>query len=454
MHPRHPPALKRALALALTFAAASASAAPLRLDLDSSVELARRHSRSLLDRKDEVAAAEHRVLSSRARFFPQLKVAARYSRLNFVPAAEIPVPYQTPGGQPLKPITFGEGIEESYGLRFYLDQPVFSGFSLLAGMDAAHGAEAVARARMEMEDADLRVTVEEAYLGLWQAKELAQVARDSVRVLEAHEKSTANFRAQGQITGWEQDKIRARLAGAKAQVLQAENAVHLARLALLNLLGLPDDQELELADVLQKLPEPEGTPVDELVSRALGQRPELEVARASAEVRRAQARAAYAPMWPQVRIAASYGWDRPNQRYFPPENVTHDSWDAGVLLQWTFLDFGSTWHAAEALSLEADVAERVLRDLEEKVRVDVERRSAEARTVSMKIEATTLAVRAAEGQLTRAQSLCATGQSSCGTGVLDAELELTRARAEKTKALADARLAHVRLRRATGGSQP
>lgn len=444
----------------------AAPAPVIQLDLDGALERARRHSRPLMDRRDEVAAAEHRVLAARARMLPQLRLSGRLARVSYVEPAELELPFRLPNQPAPEPLVLGEAIQNQYGLRVSVEQPVFTGFSLLRGVDAARGAEALAPARRALEAADLEVVVEESYLGLWQAEELLQVARDSVRVLESHVTATENLRAQGELTRWEQDRVRARLAGARAQALQAESAVRLARLSLLQLLGLPDDQPIALVDVHTQVggavsssaheasapPAGEAAPED-LISRALARRPELQVARAQAAVKRAQAGAAYAPLWPQVRIAASYGWERPNPRYFPPEDVTRDSWDAAALLQWTIFDFGASSHAAQALSLEARVAERAVAELEAKIPLDVARRHADTRAVAPRLEAARLAVTAAEAALTRAQTLCAEGQAAC-TGVLEAELELTRARSDRAQAVAGARLAAVRLKRATGGTRP
>lgn len=447
--------VKRVLATAVVLVASAAGAAaePVKLDLPRSLELARRHSRALQDRRDEVVAAEHRVLSARARLLPQLKLSARYSRLSYVEPPQIELPFRLPNQPAPEPITLGESVQNQYGVRASLEQPVFTGFALIRGLDAARDGEALARARLRVESADVEVLVEEAYLGVLQARELLEVARDSVRVLEAHAQSSANLRAQGQVTRWEQDLVNARLSGARAQLLQAESAVRLAKLALVDVLGLEDDVELQLEDVLGAAAPLDTTEPEVLVDRALGRRPELDVARAQASMRRAQAGAARSALWPQLRIAASYGWEQPNPRYFPLENVMRDSWDASALLQWTVLDFGATSHAAQALDAEARVAERAVETLEARIRMEVERRASEARTVTTRVEAANLAVSAAEGALVRAQTLCAEGQASC-TRVLEAELELTRARSDRTQALANARLAAVRLKRSTGGTNP
>jgi outer membrane protein TolC len=93
--------------------------------------------------------------------------------------------------------------------------------------------------------------------------------------------------------------------------------------------------------------------------------------------------------------------------------------------------------------------DRLVAQLEDGVRTEVERRRLEASTAVERRQASREAVDVAEQSLQRAQRLCDAGQAAC-IGVLDAEAELTRLRSEWVQSRIDLRLAASQLRRAVG----
>ena len=87
--------------------------------------------------------------------------------------------------------------------------------------------------------------------------------------------------------------------------------------------------------------------------------------------------------------------------------------------------------------------------LEDGVRIEVERRRLDSVTALERKSASREAVEVAEQALQRAQRLCDAGQAAC-IEVLDAEADLTRLRAEWVQSRIDLRLAASQLRRAIG----
>lgn len=436
--------------LLLSAVAAPPPAAGARsIDLEQALALARAHSHKLADRNTEVEISSHRRSEAFGRFLPRLGFTARYSRLSYAPPGEISLPFTLPGQGELEPIRLGDPIEDQVSLRLALEQPLFTGFALLEGHAATRHAEAAARARLELEEQDLEVKVEEAYLGLLKARQLGTVAELSVRALEAHLGDAERLLETGALTQSDVARVKARLAAARLQLIQTRGAAELAQLALATLLGLDPDAGLSLAEP----PPPLELPADPAAARARAQalRPELKVAREVASAREAQARAARAPLWPQLGLKATFAYEQPNARYFPPKNRFDWSWDVSVVGSWTLWDWGTSYYAARAASGEAELARRSVEELSELVQLDVERRRKDAEVARSRIDAAQASVEAAQAALERATALCSSGQSSC-TQVLEAERELTQARSELVNARADVRLSSVQLRRATGGT--
>lgn len=426
---------------------AALAAEPLRLDVSQALALAKAHSPSLAARRSAVEAAEHRVSASTARLLPRLTLNVRYTRLSYVKPGEITLPFSLPNQPAPDPIQLGEVIRDQFASNVVLEQPLFTGLTLLSSRQAAQHTQEAVSAQLEQERQDLALRTEEAYFGLFRARQLLEVTEQSLKALTAHLERLERLAREGATTPLDVSRTRTRLAGTRVQQLQASAAEAVAQQSLLTLLGLEADVVLELTQELDRLPAPvEG----DLLAQARV-RPELQAARALAQAREAQARAVGGGMLPQVALRASAQFDSPNQRYFPLRNEFNPSWDASVVLSWTAWDWLATWHTQRAAQLEALGARQLVAQLEDGVRTEVERRRLEAATAAERKVASLEAVQVAEQSLQRAQRLCDAGQAPC-IEVLDAEAELTRLRAEWVQSRIDLRLASSQLRRAVGVS--
>jgi len=421
------------------------AAEPVRLDVAQALARAAEHSPSLAMRRAAVDAAAHRVSAQTARLLPRLSLNVRYARLSYVAPGQITLPFSLPGQPPPDPVVLGDPIQNQFNSSVVLEQPLFTGLSLLNTREAARRGEAAADAQLVQEQQDLALRTEEAYFGLLRARQLLEVTEQSMKALAAHLARTERLALEGVATPLDVSRTRTRLAGTRVQQLQARAAEAVAQQALLTLLGLEADVVLELTQDLDHAPLPAQ---GDLQAQASG-RPDLKAARALAEVREAQARAAGGGLWPQVALRASAQLDSPNPRYFPLRNEFNPSWDAAVILSWTAWDWLATWHTQRAAQLDALGARQAVAQLEDGARTEVERRRLEAATAQERKQASREAVEVAEQSLQRAQRLCDAGQAPC-IGVLDAEAELTRLRAEWVQSRIDLRLASSQLRRAVG----
>lgn len=435
----------RRLLLTMLLSTSALAAEPLRLDVAQAVALARAHSPGLGARRAALEAADHRLSATTARLLPRLTLNVRYTRLSYVKPGELSLPFSLPNQPAPDPIQLGDVIRDQFASNVVLEQPLFTGLTLLNNREAAQQAREAASAQLRQEQQDLALRTEEAYFGLLRARQLLEVTEQSLKALTAHLERLDRLAREGATTPLDVSRTRTRLAGTRVQQLQAKAAEAVAHQALLILLGLDADVVLELTQALDVLPPPlEG----DLQAQART-RPDLQAGRALAASREAQARAAGGGMWPQVMLRASAQFDSPNSRYFPLRNEFNPSWDASVVLSWTAWDWLATWHTQRAAQLEAVASRQLLALQEDGVRTEVERRRLEALTAAERKVASQEAAQVAEQSLQRAQRLCDAGQAPC-IEVLDAEAELTRLRAEWVQSRIDLRLASSQLRRAVG----
>lgn len=419
------------------------AATPVELSLPEAQRLAAARSPALAARRAQQEGAEHRVGTSTARLLPKLSLGVRYSRLSYVAPGEITLPFSLPNQPAPEPIRLGDAIENVFASSVVLEQPVFTGLSLLNQREAAQHTNDAASHLVEQDQQDLALRVEESWFGLLRARQLLSVTEQSERVLGAHLARLERLAEAGSTTGLEVTRTRARLASVRVQTLQAKAAEAMAQLSLIITLGLEPDAVLELREPLDDAP-----PADDEQRR-----PELLAARAQVAAKQAQARAAAGGLWPQIALRASVQLDSPNSRYFPLRNQLNPSWEASAILSWTAWDWGATWHGLRAAQLDAQAAHHGVEQLEDAVRLEVARRRLDVTTAAARTVATREAVDAADQSFQRAQRQCDEGQLACIIA-LDAEAELSRLRADLVQARIEQRLSAAQLRRALGTLTP
>lgn len=313
--------------LAITPWPRPAAAETVRLDLEAAFERARAHSPTLAARRELTAAAEARAAGARARLLPRLDARARYSRLSEVEPTklELPLPQQ-PGAS--SGFALGDPITDIYSLRVSLTQPLFTGFALTEGRRAAEAGVELARREHARTVEDLRLQVEEAWLGLYRARRMRAVADASLEVLRAHLSRVRELAGAGRATDADVAQTEARLAEAEVAAAEAEGQARVAELRLKVLTGLPEDAEIELAPP----PEARGAPTSaDPVDRALAGRAELRVARTRARAAGIEAEIARSALYPQLFLDAGWTLANPPDRAFPPREEFEPSWDVSLI---------------------------------------------------------------------------------------------------------------------------
>lgn len=446
------PLLIVALAAGPSALAAAPEGAPggATLDLAQAQALAQAHSPRLKEGAAAADAARSRERAAQSRFFPKVGLQARYSRVSHVEPGSITLPLAQPDGQPLPAVQLGEAIDDQLSLRLTAEQPLFTGFGLSRGLEAARqGGEVVAASRA-VDRADLRLRVEEAYLGLARARRVVAVAEDTLRTLAAREQDVQRLVAAERATALDATRMRAQVAGARAAVARAEAGEEASRAALASLIGWPEEAVLAIADPLAD-DEPEtyaaladlGTGDDAI---------DVAVARRVARLRATQAEALEAGLWPQVALRLGATVANPNERYFPARSEWNASWDASLVVSWQF-DSLATVHEARAADADAAAAIRAAEALSERTQLEARRQRAALAGAVAAVSALRESVTASERAVADTDALFHAGRAAL-TEVLDRQSELERARLDLLDARVEARLADARWRRWTEGLPP
>jgi outer membrane protein TolC len=283
-------------------------------------------------------------------------------------------------------------------------------------------------------------------------------------------------RGKGQLIVAEQALVQARerlddakkglAAGAlsRADVLRAESLVESSTLLVeraRNAATFAEDQ-LRVAthdpggsyevgeDILSDIgPMPGGADLEALQRDGLARRHELRTLDHSAASLREQAKVARAGIYPRLDLAANALYANPNPRYQPAEDVFHATWDVGVTLSWVPTDIPGASASASTIAAREKVVEAQKDALRDGLSLEIKQAWLAANEAQVAIASSKKALVSAEEAYRVRRDLFRNGRGIL-VEVLDAETELTRARLELINAHIDARVARVRLLRASG----
>jgi outer membrane protein len=414
------------------------------LALGEALEKAKANSAHLAQLASLQKAADAALKGARAQRWPVVDFNATYSFNSDVPELSI----IEPGPPPTRQVVF-PNIPSQYKTRAGVAVPIYTGGRISGQVAAARGAQEAARLDLVAGAADIRLETESAYWGLVTARESARVLRESIVSYDTHLKDAKNrfdlgLAARNEVLAVQVERDRAELAR-----LQAENQSEVANANLVRLVGLPADSRIVPTEAVEGPAGAEAGATEQLVLAALQARPEVASAQSRLSSAEAQARIERAASLPQLSAFAAYDYSRPNTRILPLVDEWNGTWSVGGSVSWVAFNGGRTRAAVAEAQAEAEAARHQLRDLEERIRLEVTTRRGDLDTARA-------ALLVAERNLASARESVKVETDRYHEGVgfsselLDAETRLLRAGLDLTEALTDVRVARAGLDRAVG----
>ena len=430
---RHLPSLFLLAASVAGFAGPARAQSVTRLTVDQTVQEALRVNDQLRAARARADAAGDSARSVRGQLLPVLSAGEQWQHYTEPFVINL-------SGQP------GQGVTvrniNSNTLTVSANQPILGLVRLGYGFSSANRSADASQSDAQAVAANVTEQVQTTYLRLFEAQAQEGVARASVEQLQKQvQDAEARFRA-GTITNADLLRFKTAAANARQQEIQAHTDGLIARQALLTYLGRnPEDPSIEFVepeDLERHGAEPVSHPVDTLINRSLAQRPEVLRAQQQAEAARDNDRAQFAALLPEVNLQASYAWTR--GQLFYPEN----SFFVGILVNWPFWTWGTTFYAAKSAERQADAAEALSQDTRRQAAYEVSSRYVQLQAQFVAVEVAETAIKGAEEayRVTDAQVRVGTGTT---TDLLDAQSALTTARLNLERARYERAVARVAL---------
>ena len=427
------------IAAALVASAAALAEGPQTLTIDEAVNEALRVNDQLKAVRYRAEGAEDTARSARGRLLPALSASDTWQHWDG--------PFVISLGPPGTPSSglVARNINTNV-FTVAAQQPILGLLHRERDLKAASASADASRADEQDAQSQIAEQVRATYLRHFGSRAGVAIAEASIEQLQKQvQDAQARYNA-GTIT--KADLLRFQTAVANAQQLRIQQATlaQTARQALLTLLARnPEDPTVEFVEPVDLEKQAAVRPpesVDELINRALKNRPEVARAQKEAEAARANGQARMWALLPEVDVQAAYSNVR--GQVFQPENASF----IGVVSSWPFFTWGTRWYAAQSAQRQADASASLLENTRKQVAFDVSSKA-------VQLDAQFVAVQVAETAIASAEEAyrVTTAQVSAGTAtttdLLDAQSALTTARANLARAQYDRAIARVALDRAT-----
>jgi outer membrane protein len=376
--------------------------------------------------------AEAALRQARGGRLPTLQATGSATRLWNVPDVAIDFPGFDPD------LAFFEIPRNQVYSELSLEQPLFTGLRLHNQVRAAASRAEAASLLASQDEADVAFEIRAAFAGLQQTLAVREAAGAALLAVEEHVRRVQSLLAEGAVLRMDLLAAQTRRSEVQLDVLDAENAVRVARLELNRLIGLPLATEVVASGEAAPL-----APADlgGLVTAAAETRPQLVALAEQVRAFEAEAAASRGAWLPEVGAVGRYVYARPSPVNILQQDEFHGHWEVGLTARWRILDFGRPAATAGAQARLAAARAR-LADAEQTVAVEVTRRYLEAQRAIEAVEVATQHVAEAEESFQVVQAQFAEG-AALPAQVLEAEQVLRAAQARLAGAAASQDVAHA-----------
>jgi len=186
-------------------------------------------------------------------------------------------------------------------------QPLYTGGRIEGGIRAATAGFQGSEYQIALAKSQVRNQVIAAFYQVSKAQEFKRIATASRELIASHLKDATNLTDQGMLLKSDLLPIDIRRLDMELKIIEAENAIARAKAALLERMGLPPDNPIEISR--QENQQPPWPIPGELLSSTI-ERPEQKIAEQQVEAAAAETDIAAGGLKPQVGLTASghYGW--------------------------------------------------------------------------------------------------------------------------------------------------
>lgn len=392
-----------------------------------------------------VKAAEAKIGEARGALLPRVSYNESWQRSNnevFVFGSLLTQHQFTPANFDINFLNYPPFLN-NFQSQIIVDQTVYDFGMRKSQIGTAQLGRDVALESNRKTEMDVIGSVLRAYYTAVVAQEQVRVAAEALRSAEADLQRAETRRGAGITTDADVLSMRVHVAAMRAQQIQRNSELELARAELNQAMGLPLDTRFNLSSPLKAATL---APTDEpqLEKDAVAERPEMRAAQLAMKVSDEQKKAARAALLPEFYMRGGFESDR--QRFYDRAGA---NWLVAAGLKWTLFNGFSDRARLEAARHEIDQRAAQARLAESYVRLDARRAWLDLQSASQRIDVSKASAAMAEESLRIIRNRYESGLTEV-TELLRGETALLEARTLELEAVRDQVLAAVALESARG----
>ena len=434
-----------AAALLLFFAVGSmAHAQTQRITLDEAVALATKQSSPVKLAHLIEKEMRAKVTEARSNYFPVLSNETAAAHLQEIEHMMIPMGalgvYPVPGPVPGKNDSLPLGHHNFILSTTTAAQPLTQVFKIHAGVAVAQADAGIAHDDARRAENEVSLKMKQLYYGLLSAERRKQAAELRIAAGEERLAEALNGVEAGAVLELKVLEGQAQIAQARHALGSLEDTISDMQVAFNDLAGLPLDTGVELV-----APESQTTSATagDLETGALTHNPEVSAAEQTVKKARAGVSAAHDEYIPEIGAFAQYV----HQDGVPL--LTENNGLAGFKMSWTLLDFGKRSGTVHERQAQLQEAEENLHQVENRVRVEIEKEMRKVRRTDTSLEAARENV-AARTEMSRITANQVEANTVNPSALKEANAQLAEAQAELFQAEMEQSAARAELERTLG----
>jgi outer membrane protein len=406
------------LGLALAPALGAQTAAPTQaITFNDAIIIALRQNTTLKQANNAAALNSANVKQQRMSFLPDF-------RFNTSTGQNYGRTFSTDEGRIIDQTTqsLNAGVSSSMTL--------FNGFTNVASLKSAQLAEDAGERNVKRAEQTVAFTVASNYLALVQQQEQLRVQQENLTSQEAQEKQIKAYVDAGSRPISDLYQQQATVAAARAQVVNAQRALELAKVDIIQALNLdPRGSYVFTPPALDTTSNRTiAFNLDSLLTRALAQRSDLDAQQALVSSAAQNVKAAKGARWPSLSLSAGYNsaYNSATSLGFSDQLDQRRGGSISVGFSIPLFDRGNADLATQRAQLSEDNAQLDLKDRQQQIGLEVRRAYLDYQAATQQLDAAAAQLRAAQLALEASQQ-----RYNVGAATL---LEVTQARATQLQA--------------------
>jgi outer membrane protein TolC len=404
------------------------------LSLEDCQAIARQQNPVLAASREKIRELVADYQAARSEFFPRLVLTSYYDRQ---PPNRFP-----PGGN----LTGNELFKRENTTAVLGKQIIFNGLKTYYNTQAAKTGTQAQKQEVQRTADELAFTVTQAFNQLIEAKENLKVAQEALRQRQEFGKLTGAFYRAGKATNLDYVRAQSQVSEAEQAVVEAQNAVRLAKEILPRTMGLKEGVQVDIRGQLPRDFVAAGE-INSLWREALQTNPEIKKLDFDIAQSQTLIKAARGSYFPEVSLQAGSDVRHRDLGGTKPE------WIAGVFMEYPFFEGGLTRAKVAKASSEYQQLLEKKRDRLDGLKVDLTTAWKDQENARNGVVTTKQTVATNEEAYASAQALYRVGKA-IGLDVLQAQVDLTGSRFQLIRYALAYEIARARIKEIVGAKPP